>query len=200
MRRALGAAAVAACLLGVGGCSSGEADAAPSPTSSSSTPSETPSASPSPTAVAPTMPPEAAERTAAGAEAFARFYFDAVNYAFATGDVSIVERHSLPACTSCASTIEYVREPYDNQDRWQDVAIIVHDVAAPPLDARGAIVALALEQSEGARISADGEHRPEPGVPPYSANMYAEWQNDAWAFFVLANVEYELLMYLSVIA
>ena len=74
----LGACACAVAL--VAGCTS---NAEPSPLPEPST-SASPSASPS--ATPPTMPPEAEGTSPKAAKAFARHYFDVINYAARSGD------------------------------------------------------------------------------------------------------------------
>ena len=184
MRRALGAAAVAACLVGVGGCSSGEADSAPSPTSSSSTPSETPSASPSPTAVAPTMPPEAAERTAAGAEAFVRHWFEVLEYAYATGDASELRQYSAENCASCNRFLERIEGEYARGGSFEGVAVDVVSAAAPPPDDLGALVSAQIMESRA--IARDGSGAVVSDTPargPTGIVFAVEWRDGRWLAF-----------------
>ena len=187
MRRALGAAAVAACLLGVGACSGGEPDAAPSPSSGSSTPSETPTASPTSTAEAPTLPPEAMERTAAGAEAFVRFYFASLNSALESGDVAAIDRHSEPQCQACAFNRDFVSEPYEAGGRWAGGHIRLLEMATPPLTDAGATVTVRLRQDAGVKQRGDGSLEATEAVPPFSANVYLHWDG-AWRVAELTNV------------
>jgi len=188
MRRALGAAAVAACLLGVGGCSDGEADAAPSPSSSSSTPSETPTASPSPTAVAPTLPPEAMERTAAGAEAFVRHWFEVLEYAYATGSTEPLDEISGQECESCQTFIERINDRYSSGGSFRGLLITISSSAAPPPDEFGSEVSLQLEEGAFDEIDSSGRlvgHH--PAAPSASALFFAQWLGNSWMAFELAQ-------------
>ena len=190
MRRALGAAAVAACLLGVGGCSNGEADAAPSPTSSSSTPSETPSASPSPTAVAPTMPPEAAERTAAGAEAFVRHWFEVLEYAYASGDTRHLVTISSPECASCDRFTERIVTTYSNGGSFRGVDVSVLSSAAPTPSDTSVEVQFRLEEASFAVLNSNGEVQERfESSPPAAASFFLEWHQDRWLAFGIAQSE-----------
>ena len=52
--------------------------------------------------MAPVLPAEAREQTAAGAIAFVRHYFAVVDYAYATGDTAPLATISDPGCLACA--------------------------------------------------------------------------------------------------
>ena len=187
MRRALGAGLVTACLLGAAACSGDGPDAAPSPNASSASPSATPSASPSPSAVAPTLPPEAAERTAAGAEAFARFYFDTLNRAVATGDVVSLDRLSGVDCKACLHNRSFALEPYQTGGRWVGAELRLLSMATSPLSDKGATVTLRLEQDRGTKVRGDGSSESMEAVPPFSANMYLTFDG-MWHVAELTNV------------
>ncbi|WP_225219692.1 DUF6318 family protein [Arthrobacter gallicola] len=125
------AAAVAGALL-LSGCSgSGEADAdaAETPSASpSATPSESQSPSPSPSAVykpasaegpaenvpLPVMPEEAKIESKEGLIAFARHWYDLVNYGFETGQTEYVREISGPDCKICNHFFLGVEEAYSD--------------------------------------------------------------------------------------
>ena len=108
MRVRLLAAVAGAALLATSGCTSDEApEPAPLPTASSS-PSDT--GSPSPTA--PTLPPEAEGTSPAAAKAFARHYFESVNYAAATGDTTDLRALGSSRCVSCDAIAENIEKVY----------------------------------------------------------------------------------------
>ena len=187
MRRALGAGLVTACLMGAVACSGDVPDAVPSPSASSTSPTATATASPSPTAVAPTLPPEAMERTAVGAEAFARFYFDTLNHAVVTGDVAALDRLSREECQACIHNRGFALEPYETGGHWDGAQLRLLSMAAPPPTDGGATVTLRLEQESGIRKHGDGSTELMEAVPPFSANMYLVWDG-LWRVAELTNV------------
>lgn len=50
----------------------------------------------------PELPPTATEPTVAGATAFVRYYFDALNYSLAHGDTDLLAHHSNAGCGLCS--------------------------------------------------------------------------------------------------
>jgi hypothetical protein len=99
----LAAGFVAACLV-LSGCGGNpKPQPLPRPTASLS-----PSATPSP----PVMPAAARAKTRAGAIAFARGFFDAVNYAGRTGDTKPLRRLYIPFCTRCEALADGIDKTY----------------------------------------------------------------------------------------
>lgn len=98
-------AAGVALALGLAACSGSDADPepAPPPTSSSPSPADGPAA--------PTMPPAARGTDAASAEAFVRFYWEMVNHAQETGDVTQLEGLASK-CINCAHGVAFIEKVY----------------------------------------------------------------------------------------
>lgn len=119
LRRSLiGVVTLAVALLGAGCEEEDPSDpvASPSGTSDSAptSPSEpTTDAGP----VEPTLPPEAEADTKAGAQAFVKFYWDVVNYARRTGDVSHLRELSVASCAGCNGGIESIEQIYERGGR-----------------------------------------------------------------------------------
>ncbi|WP_295656672.1 DUF6318 family protein [uncultured Nocardioides sp.] len=122
----LAAAAVLAPVL-LAGCGGNEPE--PQLPDTAPSPSSTPSASPAAEATQePTLPPEAEGNDEAAAEAFVRYYWDAVDYAQLTGDLKALKKLSLPSCASCNSGNEYVSNMYANGGSLQGVDYTVNRV------------------------------------------------------------------------
>jgi len=190
MRRALGAGLVTACLMGAVACSGDGPDAVPSPTASSASPTGTATASSSPTAVAPTLPPEAAERTAAGAEAFVRFWFEQLEYAYATGDTRQLSALSDPECRSCAELIRRVNQTYGEGRLVRGFSVDVVSSAAPPPNDFGSEVSFQLEEAGYETVEVDGSVV-ETVAPtePRSAVFFAKWGSGSWLAFDIAKMD-----------
>jgi hypothetical protein len=126
---------VAAALM-LAGCA-GEAPAdpgTPSPAASelaSSSPTATPTATPTPRAVykpadasgpaqnvpVPVLPEVAKTETKAGAEAFTRYWFEQLNYAYQTGDIRGVQAITSPSCEYCGNITKSLTTNYQD-NRW----------------------------------------------------------------------------------
>ena len=121
-------------LLLLAGCSGGApADpGAASPTSEeSASPSTTPTPTPTPSAVykpadasgpaqnvpVPVLPEVAKTETKEGLEAFTRYWFEQLNYAYQTGDIAGLEAVTSPNCAYCSKLTASLTTNYQG-DRW----------------------------------------------------------------------------------
>src|SRR6478736_5308400 len=118
-RRHMAAAALltAAVLTGTA-CTSGQASPGATPSSGSPATSSSASPTPTPTPTAsykpadasgraqnvpvPVLPEAAKAETKEGLEAFARYWYSALSYAYETGDMGPLDSVSAPTCASCA--------------------------------------------------------------------------------------------------
>ncbi|MDQ0924744.1 hypothetical protein QF038_003252 [Pseudarthrobacter sp. W1I19] len=128
--------AIAFILLGslvLAGCSGG-APADPGPSSSASepsSPSATPTPTPTPSAVykpadasgpaqnvpVPVLPEVAKTETKEGLEAFAKYWFEQLNYAYQTGDIAGFDAVTSPNCVYCSKLTASLTTNYQG-DRW----------------------------------------------------------------------------------
>jgi Family of unknown function (DUF6318) len=128
------AAAVAAAALMLAGCAGGapadpgtvSATPAESATSSpSATPTPTPSAvykpadasGPAQNVPVPVLPEVAKTETKEGLEAFTRYWFEQLNYAYETGDVAGLEAVTSPSCDYCSKLTNSLTTNYQG-GRW----------------------------------------------------------------------------------
>jgi hypothetical protein len=124
------AAVVAACVsAALAGCS---AEAEPEPLPSA--------AAPSPTPVALPVPPEATPETAQGAAAFARYYLELVNRAFASIDATAVRSVSDPDCGTCSDLIRAIEESPTAGERFEGGDYEVIFAESPPVENGDVIV------------------------------------------------------------
>ncbi|GAA1918327.1 hypothetical protein GCM10009688_24260 [Arthrobacter gandavensis] len=124
--------ALAGSLVALSACSGADdpdADAAQSPSSSvspsaSPTPTPTPSATYKPASAEgpaenvplPVMPEEAKVESKEGLIAFARYWYELINYGYETGDVEPVKAVSGPDCFACQSFYEVVQSGFQDSD------------------------------------------------------------------------------------
>ena len=133
----------AAALVGCSGASGDSGDAAggtPSPSRSSASPSPTatPTAAYKPASAEgpaenvplPVMPEEAKVQSKEGLEAFARYWYELVNYGFETGDTEPIRAISGPDCPVCNTFYETVELGFANNGWIAGGEIDVQDAAS----------------------------------------------------------------------
>ncbi|MEC5191814.1 MULTISPECIES: DUF6318 family protein [unclassified Arthrobacter] len=132
-RRQICAVLVALSLFPITACTGGGATpgATAAPPSSSPTGSLTPTPTPTPTASykpadasgraqnvpVPALPETAKAETKEGLEAFARYWFDQLNFAYETGDTSGLDSVTSPSCQFCSNIVRSLTTNYAD-DRW----------------------------------------------------------------------------------
>ncbi|WP_223984400.1 DUF6318 family protein [Arthrobacter sp. NicSoilB8] len=120
-------------LMSVAACSAGGAPPPDTPSSESQSPSTSspPSATPTPTpsykpadatgkaqnVPVPELPEAAKAETKEGLEAFARYWYSTLSYAYETGDIEPLELVSSPTCVSCGRVKEVV-QGWNSGGRW----------------------------------------------------------------------------------
>lgn len=166
-------------LVGLGACSN---DSAPPRQTSTVTVTPTvtstsPSASPTPS-----LPAAAQQPTRAGAEAFARYFFEIYNYAFCNADPAPLQAISAAECVYCKSTLDRVRSMREEQARAEGGLITVTTaVAAPGEPGDGLIVNLVLDQETGRTLSPAGEVvGTTPAVKNGRVDIGVRWESGRW--------------------
>ena len=75
------------------------------------------------------MPEEAKLESKEGLEAFARYWYEAANYGYETGDVGLVKAISGPDCVACSKYYEVVENGFIDDDWMANSAIDVLGVS-----------------------------------------------------------------------
>ncbi|MDN3905393.1 DUF6318 family protein [Arthrobacter sp. YD2] len=169
----------------------GSPSPAPSSVSASATPTPTPSAAYKPASAegpaenvpVPVMPEEAKLESKEGLEAFARYWYEAANYGYETGDVSLVKAISGPECQTCQKYYDVVLKGFIDGD-WMaksqiDVQDAYSDFILTPENRYQALVQ--LEQDDMEYYGAEGhlgttERRTQPSVQLVEATYSdGEW-------------------------
>lgn len=178
LRGAAWACALVAGGLVIGGCTPVEPE--PRPT----TPVETSTSAPEtsePTVAAPEMPNEAAEASAAGAEAWVRHWIDLLNYAYDTGDTEPLAALSPSVCKVCSGTISDINEIYGAGGRLEGAEMVPSRVLSPPPDARNLVaVGVTFTEAASIRVNADGSRTEEPATAETEVGFVLVHENGAW--------------------
>lgn len=177
-------------VLAAGGCSAG-ATQEPSPTTSRSVVTEQPTATASETVPAPPeMPAEAKEMTAEGAAAFAVYWFEAVEFAYATGETDQLSELATENCEFCKATIAKIADQYASGGRFEGVDISISSPAASSPDERGSVVSMLYSESASQAIGPDGVVEDETNaVEGKAIDFYAALTPTGWRVFGIAGVE-----------
>lgn len=176
-------------------CSSGAAEepepTASAPETSEAATSEAATATPTESAPAPPeMPAEAREMTEAGADAFARYWFDVVEYAYATGNTEPLRVLAEPECEICNASIEEIEDRAQRKLTTEGLTIEVLTSAAAPQDERGVVVTMSVTESASKVVDADGGvHEESPGSGRIAVNVYVANTGNAWRLFEIGVIE-----------
>jgi hypothetical protein len=175
-------AAVVLLALALGGCAEDE------PTPSTVPPA--PGVSASASAAVASLPPEALANDAPGASAFARYYLELANQAFATGDAKALKAYSDPGCTSCNNLMQAIEAPMNPDERIEGGDYEVLDATSTP-SSPGEMLSLVTYRLTEVRVydSSGDLLETDPAKPPITASMSLRRSGDAWRVEAFTNVK-----------
>ncbi|WP_102160553.1 DUF6318 family protein [Zhihengliuella halotolerans] len=188
--------------LALAGCSgtTPEPSESPSPTSAAPTSSAPPtpkpatSTSPAENLEPPEMPELATEFSAKGYEAFVDYWFEARNYALATGDVEPMLAVSDDRCGFCLKQEQGIAEVYDS-DAWVAGALATPTdflTNLSELEGNAYHATFTLEQPEGRAYSSEGEVLDEYpfAAGDYDYEIFAYYdESDGWSAVLIDLVQ-----------
>lgn len=172
-------AGLVALSLGVAGCST-EAGPQPLP--------PVPSVSPAPSEMP--IPPEAMAETPQGASAFARYFFDIVNQAYASGDASTVTALSASECESCKNIAADVRRLGAAKLMVDGSRFKVAFAEAAPAEADGSIIVdFRFSSDPYVERAKDGSAvREEPAQVDVDAQVKLRRRGSAWEVYAIRTL------------
>jgi len=158
------------------------------PTGASPSTAADPSASPTEEPVAaPTLPPEATTNDAAGAEAFTRYWYETLNFAYSTGDLEPMRRASADECVICDDLAGVISESYADGGRLKGGLVTLSEVVAPTPDATGSVLlSVVFQQAGSQQVDASGAVEAEyPSETDVSASVVIERtdSDDGWRMY-----------------
>jgi hypothetical protein len=185
-------ALVAGLLLGIGvlsGCQGSDGQDPGPPVTAASSPDVSASPSGTSTPAPPTAPPP--RRTAKGAEAFVRYFWEVYNYTYASQDTRLLTSISAPTCVFCKATTIAVEDLSKKGQRVAGAKISVKAATAPPGDLRrGAIVVTVISEEPGRTVSRDGSLiSTTKGVRDMKSEIALDRRGNRWVVADLANDE-----------
>jgi hypothetical protein len=130
----------------------------------------------------PQPPPSAEPATVDAAKAFARHWFEAVNYAIGTGDTSAVEAASSPSCETCTQLVTFVRDAYANGGSLRGGGYTVRDVTTDDFwSLENAKLGAVFDRSARSKVAADGTQSDVlEGAPFLTCQMLLERVDNHW--------------------
>ena len=143
--------------------------------------------SPSATAALP-VPPEATPETPQGAAAFARYYLDLMNAAFASGDSSAVKAVTSQECEGCQNLIGAIERGDEPGETVTGGDYDVIFAEAPPVENGDVVVELRYALSEVEVRKADGTVEKIPAEPAVDAQMRLLRTDGGWLVQGFRNV------------
>jgi Family of unknown function (DUF6318) len=178
--------ALAACaVLAVATSCTGDASPSPLPSPSSPAASASPSPTPTPTATAspkppsPTLPALARQDSTAGAEAFARFWLTALDYAYKTGDTDSLR--SVGSCAGCIGQANGIDKIYDSGGRIEGGMVrVIETSTVRRVRGSAALVRVVYRQDRGRIIGADGNVTSQAARPKLSLLFTLARQGGSW--------------------
>lgn len=202
------AALVAVSALVLAGCAGGSpgSEASPDATQSSST-----SAAATPTATAtatpaykpasasgpaqnvplPVLPAVAKTETKEGAEAFSRYWFSALSYAYETGDAALFESLAPRECETCQKVTKVIND-WHSEGRWLAGGRISTPVTTTTFKRSPAgtyQVAVQVRQEPLAYMRADGTvAHTDPQDPDQGNLLILAYENGAWSVVELGSI------------
>lgn len=172
---------IVACLVAMLAACSSEGDASP-------TLPPAPSASPTPAPALP-VPPEATPETPQGAAAFARYYLDLLNRAFAAGDATAVRAVTTDECEGCQNLISAIERGDDPGEIATGGEYQVVFAEAPPVENGDVVVELRYALTEVEVRKADGSVETIPAKSGVDAQMRLLRRDGGWVVQGFRNVQ-----------
>ncbi|GLY13093.1 hypothetical protein Kisp01_01090 [Kineosporia sp. NBRC 101677] len=125
------------------------------------------------------MAPEA-EKSAEGAEAFVRYFWDVHNYAYQTLETAPFESIVEDDCTFCASTLADLKNAASRNASISGSEVSLTVVAVPPgkVGSR-VVVATVITQNEGVESHPDGTKETFPPIPATQSSIALQWTPSA---------------------
>lgn len=187
---------VLAGIVSLSGCSDGRGEAVPFPEIDANR-TQTPTQRETEADVAvdtsgPPMPQRARDIDADGAEAFARYWFELLEYAYGSGDsaslLAISQSHE--GCEICSQTIADIETRTERGERFEGVSFRVITSAASPVDERGSVITMLVDETRSQVRAADGRIvHVTPAAPSTALDLFAAVTPDGWRVFGVGAAE-----------
>ena len=138
------------------------------------------------------MPEEAKLESKEGLEAFARYWYEAANYGYETGDVGLVKEISGPDCVACNKYYEVVEKGFKEDDWIAGARIDLQDAYSDYVTTpEGKYQALAQLQQDGIEYyGPEGlQGAEEADIQPAVQLFEATRVNDRWIAVTIATIK-----------
>lgn len=169
------------------GCDGGDPSptTVPTVTSPSVSPSSSPSATPTPTVSPPTLPALARQDSPAGAQSFARFYIQVLDYSYQSGDTSLLRQ--LARCNGCDAVADGIDKWTTAGGRYEGgrLKVVGSDIVKHVTGSAG-LVALTYSRSTRILISSDGQREQVSSAPALQVVLTERRTSSGW---LITNIQ-----------
>jgi Family of unknown function (DUF6318) len=187
----LGVVAIAV-LVAVTGCSGGSpstdlpaGSASPQSSSPPSNPPSTAATTPSATPTAPALPAAAREDTPTGAESFARYYIEVLDYAYQSGDTKLLRKPAQ--CPGCNAVADGIDKFVASGGRYEGGRLkVVEAESVKHVEGSADLVSLVYSRSERELVSAGGERERVDNAPALRVLVTERRERTAW---LITNIQ-----------
>ncbi|GAA3613484.1 hypothetical protein GCM10022199_16870 [Marihabitans asiaticum] len=124
-------------------------------------------------------PPEAQKNTKAGAEAFAKWYYEQVGEATVTGDVSVLREVSEQGCKICQATADKTAQGAEKYGRVKSNPYTVTLVDARK-DSGRHVVRVKVKYDDYYFVDERGEEAARVKGNEYGVTLFPRWHSNHW--------------------
>ena len=190
--------AVVGVMLGLAGCTPGGPPEASQTGSPSASPAVTATPTPTPLAVykpatstgraenvpVPVLPEAAKADSKEGLEAFARYWYDLMNFAYQTGDLTPVDAVSGAGCNSC-SRVRPTIEDWNSQGQWIEggklSVVFAETKFRPDADGRNQVIVQYHREAISYHRADGSVEKASPKTSLQADIMIAKYEGGAWS-------------------
>jgi len=157
------------------------------PPSAPPPPPPPPRAPTTPPPTAPPLPATATQDTPAGAQSFARYYIEVLDYASHTGDVQSLRR--LGNCETCLAQADGIEKSFKSGGHVEGGEIRIINTESVRLLRGAALVNITYDQATGKSIARNGKTENSRALRSEIFALTLGWSKDSWNVQKMQAVE-----------
>jgi hypothetical protein len=138
---------------------------------------------------APSALPITAERSPSGAQEFAKYWFDSLNYGTATGDIAPLRGASESTCAMCADIVAAIRNSYGDGGYLQGGTYKVRAVKTEEFGLEDRpVLQISFDRTSRSGFAPDGQVRDSvPAASFVNSEITLAWTGDRWKVSIVSG-------------
>jgi hypothetical protein len=122
------------------------------------------------------------ERSPSGAQEFAKYWFETLNYATQTGDIAPLRGASEPSCAACLDAVASVRNSYSDGGFLQGGTYTVRTARTEEFGLEDRpVLSISFDRSSRSGLAPDGQVRDSvPAASFVSCQLTLAWTGSGW--------------------